>query len=140
MKTVPSAPARVTAAITIDRPLTDVTDWFANAENLPSWSGFFQEVDAAGNDGRHPALSLAGVISTWTEVVREPGGAEVAICSVIRGRTERAALSLRQTGAGTHVRFTVTVLRPEGATALQAQEIRMGDELDAARHLLEVWA
>jgi uncharacterized membrane protein len=140
VKTVPSAPARVTAATTIDRPLGDVLDWLADAENLPSWSGFFQEVDAAGNDGRHPAQSLAGVITTWTEVAREPGGAEVAICSVIHGRTERAVLSLKQTPTGTSVRFAVTVLRPASAEALQAQEIRMGDELDAARKMLEVWA
>ena len=139
MKTVQTAagPVRVTAATTIDRPLDDVLGWLADPENLPSWSGFFQEVDAAGNDGRHPALSLAGVISTWTEVSREPGRAEVSICSVIRGRTERAVLSLQGTGAGTAVRFTVTVLRPDNAEALRGQEIRMGDELDAARHLLE---
>jgi len=136
------AAARVVAATTtFDVPIEPVIEWFSVAENLPSWSGFFSEVDAAGPDGRSPAMSLAGVISTWTEVVRGPERDEVAICSLIHGRTERAVLSFEQLdSSGTRVEFVVTVLRPESEAALETQRARMTDELAAARRLLEVRA
>jgi hypothetical protein len=140
------APAPLTAGLDIGVPLTRALEWFGTATNLPAWTGFFIEVGPAGSDGRHQAMSLAGQITTWIESpwtgsTDDVARCEVVICSVIRGRTERAGLTLeRLDAARTRVTFTVTVLRPGSDATLRIQRARMAHELAAARRILEAAA
>lgn len=134
-------PSTVTAELEIDVPLAQAFAWFAAAANLPSWTGFFLRVDPAGTDGHHRALSLVGMITTWIETTGEGERRDIDICSLIRGRTERARLTLDSCStARTHVSFTVTVLHPESEAALEVQRARMEYELAAARRILELAA
>ncbi len=137
--TIPSAPAYAALAIAV--PLERAVEWFGDATNLPSWTGFFTGVEADSIGGRHQATSLAGPITTWTEITSGGDRAEVSICSLIHGRTERARLMLeRQKVSSTHVAFIVVVLNPESVTAVQVQSSRMAAELAAARRMLDVTA
>lgn len=135
--TIPSAYADLDIAV----PLERAVEWFGDATNLPSWTEFFTGIEADSVGGRHQATSLAGPITTWTEIASGDGRTEVSICSLIHGRTERARLTLeRQDGASTHVAFTVVVLNPESVNAVQVQSSRMAAELAAARRMLDVTA
>lgn len=130
-------PADVTASVDIAIGIGEATRWFADAANLPDWTGFFRSVTVAGPDGKHTADSVMGTITTWTETVEHGEHVGVDICSLIRDRTERAALRLWPTGPdGTSVELTVTLLVATPQT-VHEQLQRITTELGRARHILE---
>lgn len=131
----------VSSEVGIAVPVEVARDWFARPENLPEWTGFFTSVRPSDEPGRYHAETRIGPITTWIEQAERDGGYEVAICSLIKGRTERAKLWLGPDGAGgdagTLARFGVTLLHSPDDDAVAAQRDRMARELGAARQILE---
>ena len=127
----------VTSVVTIAVPVGEAVAWFERAENLPAWTGFFTSVRPAEEPGRYHAETKIGPITSWVERAELDDGYEVSICSLIRGRVERARLWLASAGAGTRAEFRVHLLHDPDEAAVAAQRGRMAGELAAARRILE---
>jgi hypothetical protein len=127
----------VQSDVRIDRALPAVRTYLGHVPNLVHWTTFFRSVGTE-RDGRYEVDSIAGPIVTWIET-ETLGDASVrqAICSLIKGRVERATLDLLAGSGGVDVRFEVHLPREADDEALAEQRAEMRRELDTLKALVE---
>jgi len=119
----------ITATAQLYAPRTALANFAARVPNLPAWSGFFRSVGDLV-DGHYPVQTPVGLIQTRIEHSSNPGSDQISICSLIKGRSERAELVLTDDGDGVRAHFTIDLLGDPAPDVREQQRARMRSELE----------
>lgn len=134
--TSPSAGRPVVASQVLAAPLAATADWLADPANLPRWTGFFVEVRP--DQGRHIASTPLGEAEVWIERSDAERGQALEICTILRGRAERARLVLEDAAGQTRASFRVNLLGEPDEDRVLAQQQQMTQELGAIERAMGV--
>lgn len=121
--------------IVIDRPLGEVAAYAAQVPNLPKWTGFFQSVGTEV-DGRYPAMTPLGPVTTWIEPSYDGERLIFAVVSVVKEK-EKAYIELESRGDAAVLKFVVELPEHAPAAAVARQEAAMAGELRELKRLIE---